>query len=361
MAAKKGQKKKGQADGAKAVEPVDDVEKDTDVVLTKASGDAGSKREKAKNRDRNGSGFIAFCRKADPIAMSCFVVIMLACVVILGSYVNAMYINPQWDSPVAVEGDTVKVEYVGSYNTYYDRDGAVIFDTNVKSVNDGSEYLKSPSYTNKTSFSYLSFKVGDGTVLPGFSDAVVGKLINWTALVAIPADEGYGLAEKYDFELTQDFKFTGTMTLEAFNTLASTSLKASDLTVGYEVTMPNGLTAIVNKSGIDSVTYQYVYSEVEELKNNETVKVTKIDDNVSIKVTAINGSEFTIQYIFSSANKMYETVIPYEDAEKIVFVDNFTDGQYKYKIADGSSNQEQKGEVLYFWIKIVDINGYAGV
>ena len=361
MAAKKGQKKKGQARSTKTVKPVDDVEKDTDVVLTKASEDVSSKREKAKNQDKNASGFIAFCRKADPIAMSCFVVIMLACVVILGSYVNAMYINPEWNSPVAVEGDTVKVEYVGSYNGYYDADGAVIFDTNVKSVNDGSEYLKSPSYTNKTSFKYLSFKVGGDDVLPGFSEAVVGKLINWTAKVAIPASEGYGVADKHDFTLSQTFNLSGTMSLEEFNKYASTSIKMSDLTSPYDVTMPNGLTAIVRNAGTSDVTYEYVPGELTKLKDDATETVTKIDDNVSIKVTAIGTDNFTVEYIFSSEDKMYKASMVVDGVEKMIFVDNFTAGQYQYKVADGSDYQEQKGEILYFWIKIVDINGYAGV
>ena len=361
MAAKKGQKKKGQARSTKTVKPVDDVEKDTDVVLTKASEDVSSKREKAKNQDKNASGFIAFCRKADPIAMSCFVVIMLACVVILGSYVNAMYINPEWNSPVAVEGDTVKVEYVGSYNGYYDADGAVIFDTNVKSVNDGSEYLKSPSYTNKTSFKYLSFKVGGDDVLPGFSEAVVGKLINWTAKVAIPASEGYGVADKDDFTLSQTFNLSGTMSLEEFNKYASTSIKMSNLTTPYAVTMPNGLTAIVKNAGTSDVTYEYVPGELTKLKDDATETVTKIDDNVSIKVTAIGTDDFTVEYIFSSEDKMYKASMVVDGVEKMIFVDNFTAGQYQYKVADGSDYQEQKGETLYFWIKIVDINGYAGV
>ena len=350
MAAKLGQKKKGQK--PKAVAPVKDIEKDSNIVLTKAPEEVNVKREKAKNSEKG--GVFAFFRKFDPIALTCFIAIMLAGVVVIGAYVNAMYINPDWESPVAVDGDTVKVEYVGSYGAYYDKTGAVIFDTNVKSVNDNSDYTKSPFYTNKTQFSLLEFEIGSDKVVQGFSDAVIGKKIGDVVRVKIAPADGYGVAEKKNFSNAVTLNLGGSMTLDAFNEYASTSLKMSDLTNGKTVTMPNGLTAVINPDGGSGITYQYVGVVV-----SNDVRTMEVDSNVKFKVTSVSGNQFTITYE-EPTERLFKAVMQDGTGEKIVYVDNFDNAEvYKYKSSEGN-NSEQKGEYLYFWIKIVDVNGYDG-
>ena len=357
MAAKLGQKKKGQT--PKKVQPVNDVENDSNVVLTKTPVEVNTKREKAKNAEKKG-GFVAFLRKFDPIALSCFIAIILAGVVVLGAYVNSTYINPEWDSPVAVDGDTVEVRYVGSYGGYYWQDGAVIFDTNVEYVNNSSEYIKSPSYTNKTKFDLLEFDVGGDKVLAGFGDAVIGKLINWEANAKIAPEDGYGVSEKTAWNNVQTYKISGTMSLEDFNAYASTNLKSSDLDNEKEVEMPNGLTAVVNRAGVSDVTYRYV-----GLVAGTDVHTTKLDSNVKFTVTTVDvtNGEFTLTYDAGST-RMYKVPVQVEGGygEKIVYVDDFDKKDtfmMKAGAADNADMEEQKGEILYFWIEIVDINDYA--
>lgn len=69
----------------------------------------------------------------DPIIKVSFVVFMLACVIVLGSTVYDKTLADH-TSAAAEYGDKVIVDYVGSYYVYYEEDGAVIFDTTLKSV-----------------------------------------------------------------------------------------------------------------------------------------------------------------------------------------------------------------------------------
>ena len=352
MAAKLGQKKKGQTPKKKVV-PVNDVAKDDNIVQAKAP-EVNVKRDNAKNAEKKG-GFFAFLRRFDPIALSCFIAIILAGVVVIGAYVNATYINPEWESPVAVDGDSVEVRYVGSYGGYYWEEGAVIFDTNVESVNNSSAYIKSPSYTNKTKFDLLKFTVGGDDVLAGFSDAVVGKLIDWTATTVIPADEGYGVAEKHAYDGFFVFKINGTMSLADFNKYASTNLKDSDLDNPKEVEMPNGLTAVINRAGVSDITYTYV-----DLVDGAT-GTTKLDSNVTYAISDIDSTAGTFKLTYTCGERIYEVAMPSGNGEAIVYVDDFdSKGTFKWKAGavGNAGHEEQKGEKLYFWIEIVDINDY---
>ena len=71
------------------------------------------------------------------------------------------------DSAMANDGDTVKIHYTGTLE-----DGSV-FDTSR-----GQEPLE--------------FTLGEGTVIPGFEEAVKGMQVGQTKTVMIPAEEAYG-------------------------------------------------------------------------------------------------------------------------------------------------------------------------
>jgi len=68
---------------------------------------------------------------------------------------------------IAKTGSLVKVEYVGKV------DDGIIFDTNLK---------QAP----------LEFVIGDGTVLKGFEDGVIGLKAGDKTTISIPADYAYG-------------------------------------------------------------------------------------------------------------------------------------------------------------------------
>ena len=78
----------------------------------------------------------------------------------------------------AKEGDTVRVDYTGTL------DDGTVFDSSVD-----------PSFGHVEP---LEFTIGEGTLLVGFEQAVIGLSINESTTVHIPADEAYGL---YDEDL----------------------------------------------------------------------------------------------------------------------------------------------------------------
>ena len=73
------------------------------------------------------------------------------------------------EAPVAKEGDTVKVLYVGTY------DNGSVFDS---SELHGGEPLQ--------------FTIGGGQMIPGFEQAAIGMSVNETKDVHISSDDAYG-------------------------------------------------------------------------------------------------------------------------------------------------------------------------
>lgn len=80
----------------------------------------------------------------------------------------------------AKNGDTVKVHYTGRLDT------SVVFDTS-----DGADPLQ--------------FKIGEGTLIQGFEEAVVGMSPGESKTVRIPPEKGYGMYRE-DKVFTMDRK-----------------------------------------------------------------------------------------------------------------------------------------------------------
>ncbi len=68
---------------------------------------------------------------------------------------------------VAKKGDTVMVFYTGTY------ENGTVFDSNLE---------REP----------LTFTIGNGNMIPGFEEAVIGMSVNSTNTVQIPAEKAYG-------------------------------------------------------------------------------------------------------------------------------------------------------------------------
>ncbi len=321
-------------------EPID---VDMDVKIeTKDSKNVVASREKAKGKES--SGFMNYVRKSDPIILTCCVVLILAFAVVIGAYVNANFISPESDDRVVANGDKVEVEYVGSYFAFYDEEGAVIFDTNVKSAATNSEYAKSPTFKGGK-YDPLVFTVGGSDVLKMFGDAVIGKKIGESVEVAIPADKGYGTADVKDFNTTVTISMANSMTLTDFNEFVDKSYDSDDLK-GKTVSTPFGLSVYAVYDEITGlVNYQYFNVE----KTTEAKELT-CDADVKFTITEVGTSSFTVKYEFSENNGMFLAI----DNNGFIFVTQDGDG-YKYKVGseDNANQEEQKGETLYFYIKVV--------
>ena len=127
MASKKSAKNRGKPQ-QKATKPPAEEEMPLEIeeapAVEVSDMKTAEKREKDKGKKKTG-GAMAWIRKADPIAMTCFTVFILAFVVVTASYINTMYIAEPPAQHMIVNGDSVEVEYTGSYFAYYDKDGAV--------------------------------------------------------------------------------------------------------------------------------------------------------------------------------------------------------------------------------------------
>jgi FKBP-type peptidyl-prolyl cis-trans isomerase 2 len=121
--------------------------------------------------------------------------IIVIAVIIAAGFASYKIFSPV-QNPATYEGEKVKlgdqvtVDYIGMFE-----DG-VVFDTSIEGVdNDNALYPKSLSYSEKASYSPLSFTVGDGQMIQGFDYGVIGMAINQTKVITVTPEEGYGLTD----------------------------------------------------------------------------------------------------------------------------------------------------------------------
>lgn len=313
------------------------------VASTSKTDKSKQTREKAKGKKQN--GFVAFVKKADPIAMACFVAIILASCVVIGAYINDEYIKS--DSPaIAQVGSTVEVDYVGSYLSYYDEAGSVIFDTNIENVAKDNSRTFSVGFTQRDSYSALSFQLGGDSVIKAFGDACIGKKVGDVVRVAVPAEDGYGSTDRYsNATKIVSIPLNGTTTLAKFNEICGTKLTASDF--------PCATASIV--SGVD------MYASI----NGDKVDYSIINDSatgpfiLSSGLTASsvvkNGTDLEVTFDLTSTGvyKAFDMV----DGELTPVYVEYVAGEagYYYWVNDLSSHAEQKGEKMYFYIKLTSV------
>lgn len=135
------------------------------------------------------TGEITAKKDRDPIMSVCLGIFLVAAVIALGCFVVDEYFPTS--EKTASTGDTVTVDYVGTYYGEYGSDYAVVFDTNKSSIGDDDDIQKSNDYKEKTSYSGLSFKIGEKTMLEGFENAVIGHKVGETVKVYLNANQGY--------------------------------------------------------------------------------------------------------------------------------------------------------------------------
>lgn len=305
-------------------------------------------REKAKAKKQN--GFIAYMKKADPIAMTCFIVIILAFATVLGSYINDEYFASE-SSGTASKGSTVEVEYVGSYLGYYDDAGAVIFDTNIESVADDSTMIFSSKWKAKDSYDLLSFSIGGTTVIKAFGDACAGHKVGDVVKVEVPAsDDAYGVLERIDHAgMYVVLDRSGEMTLDQFNEVTGQTYTSSSFpeTVTYSPIENADFTASYN-SATEKVNYTFV-----TLTEGET----KLATGAEVSISEITASNFKLTYT-TSGNSVLKGIVPDADGNmQAVYFEHLSGSDsFTYWVSDCTANAEQKGETMYFYIKIKSIS-----
>lgn len=94
---------------------------------------------------------------------------------------------------VVIKGDTIVLDYTGYL------DNGTIFDTSIKEIGDEAGM-------NKPSYQSLSFVVGEGKVISGFDDAVLGMHKGEKKRFTLTPDQAYGEVSPQAI-LTQDLTF----------------------------------------------------------------------------------------------------------------------------------------------------------
>ena len=89
-------------------------------------------------------------------------------------------------------GDQITVDYIGMFE-----DGTV-FDTSIMSVaGNNTLYPKSLSFSATAPFNPLGFTVGEGQMIAGFDQGVVGMGINQTKVITISPEDAYGFSNEH--------------------------------------------------------------------------------------------------------------------------------------------------------------------
>lgn len=158
-------------------------------------------------------------KERDALMMATSVILVLAICAVIGATVVDKYLTTD-DTRVNI-GDSVTVEYVGTYYAYYGEDGAVVFDTTYKSIGNNDNVPKSNDFS-KTSFSPFKLTVGTDSVLAAFQSGIVGHKVGDKVRVHIPAGEGYNAPDTirtYAGSQVVTIPKSETMTLSQFESL----------------------------------------------------------------------------------------------------------------------------------------------
>ena len=297
-------------------------------------------------------------KERDPIMVVCFVVFLIASLSVVGA---SVYNDVRGDNTTIVVGDTVSVDYVGSFYNFYDGTNHVVFDTSRWSVADNDNVPKSNSFTLKAENQYkpLSFKVGGTDVLKMFGDSVVGHKVGDTIHVMIPSGQGYNgpdtlttiqSSTSYSVPLIETitasqfaslygFTLTGTVNLEksayGWPALASVNTSNSTVTMTY------------------SPTAGQEYAVVDDDFGKLTYKVTSVSSTISFTQQVSN---FTV--VSQSGNVKNIQMIEVDLGTEKYFITSVTDTNndgvsesFTYKTVGETVNED-----LYFVIEIKSIN-----
>lgn len=290
-------------------------------------------------------------KKRDPIFSTCFVIFILAAVGVVGVFVDEHYLTDD-DRKVAY-GDSITVNYVGTFYDYYGEKNAVVFDTNISSVGKNDSVIKSNSF-NSTSFSSYSVTVGSKGSLDAFENALVGHKIGDKVKVEI--ENGYDSGSVITDASTNGITVpvVQEMTLAQYKEVYGSSPTVS----GSAITTAYGWPAI---AVLDSTAQKVVITNMPESGKTYDYTVDDSDDKhsfgtVKFAVTGVNSGTIT----YNMSIEGYTTVdsstgeiqmVQLELGDKTMYVTHYNGSSFTYKTCD-----ETKNQTLYFEIEILSIS-----
>lgn len=288
-------------------------------------------------------------KKRDPIFSVCFVVFVVACVGVLGVYVDEHYI--QQDNTKVAYGDKVVTNYTGTFYAYYGENNAVVFDTSYASIGNNDDIAKAYSFS-KSSYSEFTVTVGSGSALKMFEESLVGHKVGDKFKVMIPAGEGYVSSEgsvERNQSTTDNVDMVETMSYTQFKDVYDEELTAG---VNKTITTAYGWKGVATLSNTDNMVTIINYPEAGqtyEYIGNEDSEYGK----VSFKVNSVGSDLINVTMILEDTTavdggiQMVKINLTGQD----VFITAYNGATFDYKTCPENCNID-----LYFEIEIISIN-----
>ena len=245
-------------------------------------------------------------REKDPIFTACFVVFVIACAAVLVSFVNDEYV--QADESKVAYGDTVVVNYTGTYYAYYmDEDGnvsaiAVVFDTTDEDIGTGDDTLLANTFS-RSSYETIEVTVGDGDYLTDFENCLIGHMIGDTVYVTI--EEAYVAASEAEtVSLTTTIPMVQTISRSTFDDLYGDDYDLDNGTAYITTAYGWDAWAVFN-SADNTVTLTYLveagetyYYTGNTYEDDDDEEVTNPYGTVSFTVNSVDGQTMSVTYTF---------------------------------------------------------------
>lgn len=302
-------------------------------------------------------------KEREPIATVCFVVLLIACVAVLGVFINDNYINKNKET---IEyGDSIELNYTGSLYAYYNDKSSytpVIFDTSVESVGKDTNNTFLASFS-KDKYEIATIKVdsatsGSGDFLKAFEDACIGHKVGDTFSFKIDKADAYKTGKACDTDTVTDKVIANSklISISQYNKLFNNTEISVDAT--KDLTDVSGLPATV--TGVDGmVCVNYTLTPGQEYTVYEKAGVGKVTLNAS----AVSASSITYTLTFVEKKDIADQKAYGTEIQAIEMISMNLFGQY-YNIVgyDGtniaynsasSTNDAISDMDLYFVVTIV--------
>jgi len=302
-------------------------------------------------------------KEREPIATVCFVVLLIACVAVLGVFINDNYINKNKET---IEyGDSIELNYTGSLYAYYNDKSSytpVIFDTSVESVGKDTNNTFLASFS-KDKYATSTIKVdsatsGSGDFLKAFEDACIGHKVGDTFSFKIDKADAYKTGKACDTDTVTDkvIENSKLISISQYNKLFNNTETSVDAT--KNLTDVSGLPATV--TGVDGkVCVNYTLTPGQEYTVYEKAGVGKVTLNAS----AVSASSITYTLTFVEKKEIADQKAYGTDIQAIEMISMNLFGQYynivgydgsKIAYNNASSTSDAISDMdLYFVVTIV--------
>ena len=260
-------------------------------------------------------------KEREPIAAVCFVVLLIACVAVLGVFINDNYINKNKET---IEyGDSIELNYTGSLYAYYNDKSSytpVIFDTSVESVGKDTNNTFLASFS-KDKYESATIKVdsatsGSGDFLKAFEDACIGHKVGDTFSFKIDKADAYktGKACDTDTVTNKEVANSKVISISQYNKLFDNSDTSVD--GSKNLTDVSGLPATVTGVTGNMVSVKYTLAAGTDYTVYEKAGIGKVtlnasavaDDKITYTLTFVEKKDIADQKAYGTEIQAIEMI-----------------------------------------------------